>query len=192
MKWQSGKVLKEFDVEKDGKKLHVKFRFLKKNESVKELTEYINAIVKEKENWLSMVDTVTVEQEKKWFKLKLKEQEGKNRYVVVDVDGKFSGSAEVRFGIMGYSHTCSFGISLSKSVRGMGIGTTLLRFLMDYAKKKGAEILYIEAYKGNKRALHVYKNKLGFKKYGVKPKDRKRKVNGKIVYDDEVMLWRKA
>ncbi|MAH42367.1 hypothetical protein CL614_01425 [archaeon] len=191
MKWQSGKVLKEFDIEKDGKKLSVKFRFLKKNEDAEEMTKYINNIVSEKDNWLSMVKVVTLEQESNFLKSKLKEQGGKNKYVVVDVDGKFSGSAEVRFGMMGNSHTCSFGISLLDYVRGMGIGTKLMEFLIKFAKKNGAEILYIEAYKGNKRALHIYENKLGFKEYGVKPKFRKKKVNGKVSYDDEVLLWRK-
>ena len=139
-----------------------------------------------------MVDTVTLKQEKIWFKDKLKEQKGRNRYVVVDVDGKFFGSAELRFGIMGNSHTCSFGISLSKDIRGLKIGTKLMKFLMTLAKKDGAEILYIGTYKGNKKALHIYKYKLGFKEYGIQPKFRKREVNGKIIYDDHILLWRKA
>ncbi|MFH1420895.1 MAG: GNAT family N-acetyltransferase [Candidatus Aenigmatarchaeota archaeon] len=191
IKFVPGKVLEEFDVVK-GSKIHVKFRFLKRNENVEEITKYINSIVTEKENWLSMVKPVTVAEERKWLKIKLKEQAGKNKYVVVEADGKFLGNAELRCGGMGNSHTASFGISLARNICGMGVGTRLLKYLINMAKKMSIEILYIEVYKGNKRALHIYQDKLGFKQSGIKPKFRKRIIKGKAVYDDEVFMWRRA
>ena len=188
MKFVSGKVLKEFSVK--GRK--IKFRFLKKNESAKEMMEYINKVVTEENNWLAMVDTTTLEGEKKWLKGKIEEQGGRNKYIVVDVGDKVMGTADIRFDVQGNAHTVSFGISLDDEIRGMGIGTKLLKLAMKIAKDIGAEIFYISTYKGNERALHVYKDKLGFKECGVKPMLRKRKVKGKNVYDDGILLWRKA
>lgn len=192
MKFVPGKVLKEFVVEKNGKKIMVKFRLLKLNEDVKEMTEYINKMVSEPDNYLSINKALSIAEEKKWYKGKLKEQKGRSKYIVVEANGKYSGALDIRFGIWDNSHTADFGLGISKDIRGLGIGTELLRLGTVIAKKIGAEILYISTYGKNKKAQHIYMDKLGFKKYGVKPLNRKQKINGKDVYDDSILLWRKA
>ncbi len=63
------------------------------------------------------------------------------------------------------AHTCLFSIILQEEMRGKGVGTALLEYLMKYAKERfKIEILHLEVYDGNP-ARHLYE-KLGFKEYG--------------------------
>ena len=80
------------------------------------------------------------------------------------------------------SHRGAFGISVRKGYRGKGIGTMLLREMIE--KCRGSfEILELDVFAGNRAAKHLYE-KFGFKTYGVLPQAVKR--NGKYI-DEELM-----
>lgn len=62
-------------------------------------------------------------------------------------------------------HTCLFSIIARKDLRGKGIGTKLLDYLMKWAKEQfQIEILHLEVYEGNP-AQYLYE-RAGFKMFG--------------------------
>ncbi len=84
------------------------------------------------------------------------------------------------------SHRGQFaGHAVKKEHRGKGIGTMLLREMIERCKGK-FEILELEVFAENQPAKHLYE-KFGFKTYGLRPKSVKR--NGK--YTDEELMYLK-
>lgn len=75
-------------------------------------------------------------------------------------------------------HQALFSIVIEDCHRGKGIGTFLLKNLIELAKTKHhIELLHLEVYQGNP-AVGLYR-KMGFKEYGVHPKFIK--IDGKYV-----------
>ena len=66
------------------------------------------------------------------------------------------------------SHRAELGISVLKSEWNKGVGTELLRHVIDYAKEHGIEIINLEVRSDNSAAIHLYE-KFGFKKTGTIP-----------------------
>ena len=66
------------------------------------------------------------------------------------------------------SHRAEFGISVTKSEWGQGIGSALLQKIIDYAKEHTIELINLEVRSDNIRAIHVYE-KYGFRKIGTSP-----------------------
>lgn len=93
------------------------------------------------------------------------------------VNGEFVGDAS--FDPVGgagrTSHRASLGIAIYKEYWNLGIGGLMIDILLDSARKCGYEIMELEVYSHNTRAIHLY-NKLGFVERG-------RYVNG-IKYKD--------
>jgi RimJ/RimL family protein N-acetyltransferase len=104
--------------------------------------------------------------------------------VAVADDGKILGFSEVgrRKPTSSVSHRGSLGISVRKEYRGKGIGTLLLKKMIERCKGK-FEILELEVFVGNDVAKHLYE-RLGFKTYGLRPQAVKRA--GKYI-DEELM-----
>lgn len=63
-----------------------------------------------------------------------------------------------------FSHQCILSIIVDENHRNKGIGTTLLKELMELGKKKGIEILHLEVY-GGSPAISLYK-RFGFEEFG--------------------------
>lgn len=97
-------------------------------------------------------------------------------YIMAYVDSAFAGNGRVNRGKYRHTHVGSIGISLRNQYRDEGIGTELMRSLIDEAKKLGLRLLILSCFETNTRALHVYE-KLGFKRAGVTP--------GAIKYKDD-------
>lgn len=66
------------------------------------------------------------------------------------------------------SHRAELGISVLKSEWNNGIGTELMKHIIDYAKENGIEIINLEVRSDNSAAIHLYE-KFGFKKTGTIP-----------------------
>lgn len=63
-------------------------------------------------------------------------------------------------------HTGSFGISVKHEFSNKRVGTTLLSYLIEWAKEQeGLEKINLDVFSNNKGAIHLYK-KLGFKEEG--------------------------
>jgi RimJ/RimL family protein N-acetyltransferase len=112
---------------------------------------------------------MTLDEEKAYLEDALdKIQKGKKIHLVVEVDGQFAGSGEVRFFDKRKSHVGEIGISISDSFREEGIGTKLMESLINEARSAGLKMLVLNCFENNPRALHTYE-KVGFMKSGIVP-----------------------
>ena len=82
------------------------------------------------------------------------------------------------------SHRAEFGISVAKSQWGQGIGSALLKKIIEYAKEHKIELINLEVRSDNRRAIQMYE-KFGFRKIGTSPAYFK--INGQY-YDFDLMV----
>lgn len=75
-------------------------------------------------------------------------------------NASISGQGRARF-----AHRWHVAISVRRSHWGCGIGSELMRRLIAYAKENGAEIISLEVFCRNTRAIALYR-KFGFEKFG--------------------------
>lgn len=106
-------------------------------------------------------------------------------FIIAEVDGKivgnlnFSGGARPRI-----AHTGEFGISVLKEYWGQGIGTELIKYLIEWCKQSGViRKINLRVRSDNYSAIHVYE-KLGFSKEGIITRDFL--INGRF-YDSICM-----
>jgi RimJ/RimL family protein N-acetyltransferase len=78
-------------------------------------------------------------------------------------------------------HRADLGIVILKEFRGMGIGTTMMNHMIEWAEKQeGLEKISLTVFSTNKAAINLYR-KFGFKIEGVSKKQYK--IEGKYVDD---------
>ena len=75
------------------------------------------------------------------------------------------------------------GLHLKESFRGLGIGSEMLRYAMDWARERGFKKLEASIFTTNKRSLHLF-SKAGFVEEGV----RKKRVYLGRDFIDEVLV----
>jgi RimJ/RimL family protein N-acetyltransferase len=162
---ESKKFLKTFT----SKKGHIiVFRYVQR-EDLDDMLDYINGLITEDTYIEKSGNLVTHDEEEEVLtKMLARMSLGEFVNVVALVDGKYAGSGDVRRGKLRHSHVANLGISIAKEYRDEGIGTELLKTLIDEGKKLGLRLLTLNCYENNERALHVYES-LGFKKAGVYP-----------------------
>lgn len=145
-------------------------------EDLESMLEFANALIEEDTFIELSGDPLTLEHEREVLDGLLKEMEvGTKVHIVATVNGKYAGNAEIRRQKRRKSHTGEIGIALLKEFRQEGIGTELIRLLIEEARALGLKLLILNSFETNNRALHVYE-KLGFKTIGVIP--------GAIAYKD--------
>jgi len=83
------------------------------------------------------------------------------------------------------SHRGGLGITVKKGYRGKGIGTMLLKGMIEMCRKRGLEVLELEVFVGNEHAKRLYQ-RLGFKRYGLHPQAVKR--NGTYIGEELMFL----
>jgi len=104
-------------------------------------------------------------------------------FLVAEVDGKVIASSDLR-PQRGYEkHVGVIGIVIKNGFRDAGIGTEIMRTLVEQGGKMGLKVLILSAFETNKRAIHVYE-KVGFVETGRIPKKHFR--DGQ--YIDEVIM----
>ena len=65
-----------------------------------------------------------------------------------------------------YCHRATLSITVMRDFWGCGIGSRLMEMMIDFSKKTGIEILYLEARADNERAVALY-HKFGFRDIGI-------------------------
>jgi len=176
-----GKVIKTFTSKKGNQ---VVFRYPKPDDFAT-VWNYANQLIAEDTFIELSGKPIKRKEEEKWFKNVLKQMTKKEAiYVYVEVDRVFAGSAHLMLGTRRRKHTGQLGISLAAPFRDEGIGTELLRYLINQAKKLGLKLLLLSCFENNPRALHVYE-KLGFQKAGIIPQA----IEYKGKYCGEVKLY---
>ena len=124
--------------------------------------------------------------EKKWLAETIQKIDHKEAvHIFAECENKIIGSSGISITRdRAVSHVGDFGIVILEEFTGKGLGTTLMKTVIGMAKNKlGIELIKLEVFSQNKRAINLY-NKMGFKEVGRIKKGRK--VNGK--YHDDVMM----
>ncbi len=112
--------------------------------------------------------TLTVEKEREILRDRAASETG--LMLLAEVDGKHAGTAS--FDAVGHrnraSHRCTVGVTLYKAFWHQGVGTVLMREILQYAKNAGYEQMELEVVSTNAPAIGLYK-KLGFTTTGTIP-----------------------
>lgn len=146
-------------------------RIVKKSDS-KELVEYTNKVSGES-NFLTFGEgefNTTIEEEDSFIDSILKQ--GNALFIIAEVEGKIVGTLNFGGGRrLRTAHAGEFGVSVLKEYWGQGIGTELIKYLIDWCKKSGViRKVNLRVRSDNNSAIHVYK-KLGFNDEGVITRD---------------------
>ena len=105
-------------------------------------------------------------------------------YLAAEVDGKVVANSEISRNQGGYdSHVGNIGIAIRENYRDVGIGTEMVKTLINQARKMGLKVLTLSAFESNERAIHVYES-VGFVQTGRIP--GKFAKQGKL--EDEVIM----
>jgi ribosomal protein S18 acetylase RimI-like enzyme len=166
---------------KDGRKAVLR---TPKWEDLDDLFGMINSLVEEKAD-IIRGEKLTREKEAEWLASVLKRVEtGEQFYLFAELDGKVVASSEIAHGMNAYdSHVGTIGIAVREGFRDMGLGTRMMKTLIEHGRAMGLKVLTLCVFSTNERAIHVYE-KVGFVKTGSIP--RKFFKQGKYV-DETVM-----
>lgn len=177
---KAGKVIRSFDA-KGG--CRVTLRTLKWDD-LEDCLEFINSLVDEKANILRD-QKVTKEAETEWLAKALSRMELEEVvYLVAEVDGGLVANSEISRKLAGYDkHVGGIGIAIKKGFRDLGVGTEMMKALIEQGKYWGLKVLMLTAFANNPSALHVYR-KAGFVETGRIPK----KFFKEGQYIDEVIM----
>jgi RimJ/RimL family protein N-acetyltransferase len=149
-----------------------------------DLLELINSLVEE-EAEIYITQKFTREAEAEWLlKVLSRLEKDEQFFLVAEVDKKVvalsdfqikDGDEEQRVG--------AFGIIVRNGYRNLGIGTEIMKTLLEQAAFFGLRTVTVNAFATNKRAIHVYE-KVGFIQSGIIPKKHLRQ--GRFI--DEVTM----
>jgi len=153
-------------VARDGRK--VTLRSLRW-EDLNDCIEFINSLVDEGSD-IALETKVTRDEEADWLGKRLASMEkGELVDIVAEVDGKMFANAEVGRRRGNMSHVGDIGIGIRAGYRGIGIGTLLMKTLINQGTKMQLKTLVLDVFDTNKTAKGLYE-KVGFRENGRVPK----------------------
>lgn len=154
-------------------------------EDAEQFITYLQTIGKETDNLTFGEEglPITVESERAFIESKNKSS--RDLMIIARKNGKIVADASIDCLPRRMSHRASIGISVLKEEWGKGLGSILMKCLIEHAKNVGIEIISLEVRSDNERAIHLYE-KFGFKKIGVFPGFFK--MNGEYVDFDLMNL----
>ncbi|MEM3623212.1 MAG: GNAT family N-acetyltransferase [Candidatus Bathyarchaeia archaeon] len=152
-------------------------------EDLDDLLELINSLVEESAEIIRN-EKVSREEEIDWLSKTLASLEkGEVFFLVAEVDGKVIASSDIH-PLRGFErHVGVLGIIIKNGFRNIGVGTEMMKTLIEQAYKMGLKVLTLTVFATNRRAIHVYE-KVGFVQTGIIP--RKHFKDGK--YIDEIIM----
>lgn len=127
----------------------------------------------------------TLLEHKEWVQRRIENEN--ETYIVAEKDGEVIGwiAFENASNRKRTSHLGTFGLLVSKSYRGLGVGKMLLTALLDWAEKNPSiEKVCLAVFSTNQKAISLYK-KMGFIEEGRKIKEFK--ISDKEYWDDVLM-----
>ncbi|MGQ9544222.1 MAG: GNAT family N-acetyltransferase [Candidatus Bathycorpusculaceae bacterium] len=165
---------------KDGRRVVLR---TPKWEDLDDLLELINSLVEEGAE-IIRDEKVSREEEIDWLSKTLASLE-KNEifFLVAEVNGRVVASSDIH-PLKGFEkHVGVLGIVVKRGFRDLGIGTEIMKTLVEQAQKMGLKVLTLSVFATNKRAIHVYE-KVGFVQTGIIPK----KLFKDCKYIDEIIM----
>ena len=165
------------------------FRYPTKKD-LRSVWEYINVLSKEQTFILFQEEKISLGEEKEWLDGMLKKiNQDKAVQLFVFVNEQLAGVSDIVMKDKAEKHVGIFGITIAKSFRNEGIGTLLMKRIIEEAKQhlKELKILTLTCFADNKIAIKLYK-KMGFVEYGKLPKGLIRK--GK--FTDHIYMFKEV
>jgi RimJ/RimL family protein N-acetyltransferase len=108
-------------------------------------------------------------------------------FMVAEVDRKIVGHFNLQIGYPAKrKHTAYIGTILTKEYRNLGIGTEMMKIIMEMAKEKEVEKVFLSVFSINTGAINYYK-KCGFEIEGVLKKQFK--IDEKYVDEVYMAKW---
>lgn len=158
-----------------------------KMSDAKQLTNYLNSLVKE-DAPIRRNKKVSLKEEREWLKESLKKiHKGDMHLLVVELDGEIVSVSNLTKERGRSSHVATYGVSVLKGYRRFGIATAITKYILSIGRKdKSIKVITLNVYEFNNGAIKMYK-KLGFKKTA-KLKRRakyKRKLVNEFIMDFE-------
>ena len=176
---KSGKIVRSFFA-KNGRKVVLR---TPKWEDLDDFLEIINSLVDEGADILR-TERVSKEEEIDFLSKVLSRLEKDEMfYLVAEVDGKVVAVSEISKRGGYEKHVGVIGIAIRNGFRDLGIGTEIMKALVEQAQKMGLKVLTLSAFATNKPAIHVYE-KVGFLQTGTIPKKHFKESK----YIDEIIL----
>jgi RimJ/RimL family protein N-acetyltransferase len=125
------------------------------------LMELINSLVDEKAQ-IARTQKVTKEEEAEWMpKMLANLEKDQLFFLVAEVDQKLVASSDIHILSGDEKHVGVLGIVVKAGFRGLGIGTEMMKTLIEQATTLGLKVLTLQVFATNKHAIHVYE-KVGF------------------------------
>ncbi len=151
---------------KDGRKVELRsLRWADLDDCI----EFINSLVDEGSD-IAKETKVTRDEEADWLGKRLASVEkGELMHVVAEVGGKLVANAEIGRRRGNMNHVGDFGIGIRAGYRGIGIGTEMMRLLVEQARRIGLKTIVLDVFETNNIAKGLYA-KAGFKESGRIPK----------------------
>lgn len=152
---------------KDGREVVLRYPAF---EDVDDYLELINSLADEDAPILH-TKRLERDEEVQWLgKALIDLERGKRVMICAEVEGKVVANCDLTRRSGARSHTGEVGLVVRRGFRDLGIGTALLRLLVDQARGMGIELLVLGVFAGNERARHVYE-KVGFREVGCIPRE---------------------
>ena len=152
-------------------------------EDLDDFLALINSLVEEKAE-IARTEKVSREEEIDWLSRALSRLEkDETLYLVAEVAGKVVAVSEINKRSGYEKHVGVIGIAIRSGFRDLGIGSNMMKTLVEQAQGMGLKVLTLTAFASNGRAIRVYEN-VGFVQTGRVPK--KHFKEGK--YIDEVIM----
>lgn len=107
-------------------------------------------------------------------------------FLLVEIDGKIVGSVTLdRSDLIKLNHIVTLGITILKEYCGLGIGSSLMKKVIEWTKSNGVEKIELEVFENNISAIMLYK------KFGFVEEGRKRKcIKTNDGYQDMILMGR--
>src|SRR5208283_2820179 len=176
---QVGKVFRKFCAQ-DGREVILR---TPKWEDLDDLMKLINSLVDEKAE-IARTVKVTRDEEAEWLhKMLASLEQDEHFFLVGEVDRKIVASSDIRILEGDEKHVGVLGILIKSNYQDLGIGTEIMKTLVEQAMFFDLKVLMLYVLATNKRAVHVYK-KVGFVQTGKVPKKHFRQGR----YIDELIM----
>jgi putative acetyltransferase len=155
------------------------FRTITENDlkRAKDYAEYINSIIDE-DDYILMNKKATAKEEREWVKKNIKAYGRGEFTIVAECGGKIISVAEFRKHPWRMNHVASMGIAIKKGYRSIGVGSEMMKLLIEKARLMKCKMLRLTVLSTNKRAIGLYK-KFGLKEVARIPKQIQRR--GKLI-----------
>ena len=176
---KTGKILKRFNT-KDGRNVVLR---TPRWRDLDDLLELINSLVEEKAE-IYITQKFTREEEVEWLlKVLSRLKKDEQFFLVAEVDKKVVASSDFQIKGETEEHVGVIGIVVRSGYRNLGIGTEIMKTLLEQAAFFGLRTVTVNTFATNKWAIHVYE-KVGFVQLGIIPKKHLRQ--GRFI--DEVIM----